>query len=65
MVIYQNQIFERNLGCDNRVICKVLKDKVPILGLTKEISNTKVNDMHFPKAKNKKSKFKFGHLIHD
>ncbi len=41
-------------SCDNRVIHKVLKDRVPILGLTKKTSNTKMHDMHFPKAKKTK-----------
>jgi hypothetical protein len=31
-----------------------LKDRVPRLGLTKETSNTKMHDMHFPRAKKKK-----------
>jgi len=54
MVIYENQIFEKNLNCDNRVIHKGLKDRVSIMGLTKETLNTKRHDMHFPKAKKQK-----------
>jgi hypothetical protein len=65
MVLYQSQIFEKNSSCDNRVICKVLKDNVPILGLSKETSNTKRHDMHFPKAKRTKvnSKLAFQLMI--
>jgi len=49
-------------SCDNRIIRKVLKDRVPILGLTKEHKNAWYA---FPKGKKDKSKFKIGLLIHD